>query len=502
MTAKLLLSLTLLIIIATTQAISPQASTLGEFCEFWVAPAPVGSDTNPGTESQPWATMEHAGIAVPDNGCTVWFKDGIYVGNSDMNERYTAQTVFKAVHPYQAILQHTGVTLEVNGGRNMRFEGFRFRHINSPTTTKHVVIVEQRNNQWAEQIVFANNIFHDSYNNDLLKIHNGSRFIRVEGNVFYNQGASDQHIDVNSVTDVIVQDNIFFNDFAGSARLDGQDTKHFIIVKDSNENTDGLLGSQRVIIRRNIFLNWEGGEETFVQIGNDGKDYYEAVNVLVENNLMIGNAQTDLLYSAFGVKGAKDVIFRNNTVVGDLSADAYAVNVAIAGDNPDNKNIALVNNIWSDPTGTMGAEDNNTAAEFSNGNRAHTVNLVLDNNLYWNGGVVIPDGNSVRPLVDDARRMIGNPLLNTNQMNVVLPRWAGTAFLSGNGTIRQEFVRLVEAYGRIPPGSLAVGQADPALAAIDDIYGRLRGSVRDLGAYETETAVLNEHTFLPLIHKN
>ena len=471
-------------------------------CEFWVAPPPVGNNVNPGTESLPWATMEHAGKNIPDNGCTVWFKDGIYVGNNDMNERYTTQTTFKAINPYRAIMQHTGVTLEVNGGKNMRFEGFRFRHINTPETTKHVVILEQRNNQWAEYIVFANNIFHDSYNDDLLKIHDMSRFVRVENNVFYNQAASDQHIDVNSATDVIIQENIFFNDFVGSARLNNQDTKHYVTVKDSNEGADGLLGSRRVTIRRNIFLNWEGGEETFVQIGNDGKPYYEAIGVVVENNLVIGNARNDLLYAAFGVRGAKDVVFRSNTVVGDLWADAYAVNVSITGSNPPNVNVSLVNNVWSDATGTMGAEDGNNRDKFSNGSRTDAVMLVLDNNLYWNGGGEIPDGNSVIPLVDDVRRVIGNPLLNENQTNVVLPRWTGIAFLSGNSTIRQEFVRLVEAYGRIPTNSPAVGQADPALGAIDDIYGRLRGSVRDLGAYETEMAILDEYTFLPLIHKN
>ena len=37
-------------------------------------------------------------------------------------------------------------------------------------------------------------------------------------NVFYNQSGSDEHIDINSVTDVLVQDNVFFNDFAGSGR--------------------------------------------------------------------------------------------------------------------------------------------------------------------------------------------------------------------------------------------------------------------------------------------
>ena len=72
----------------------------------------------------------------------------------------------------------------------------------------------------AEDIIIRNNIFHDSYNNDLLKINNVCDNILVEGNLFYNQSGSDEHIDVNGVTNVTIQDNIFFNDFEGSGRPD------------------------------------------------------------------------------------------------------------------------------------------------------------------------------------------------------------------------------------------------------------------------------------------
>ena len=68
------------------------------------------------------------------------------------------------------------------------------------------------------RITLRNNILHDSYNNDILKINNGAGQITVEGNIFYNQTGSDEHMDVNSVTDVVIQDNIFLNDFAGSGR--------------------------------------------------------------------------------------------------------------------------------------------------------------------------------------------------------------------------------------------------------------------------------------------
>jgi hypothetical protein len=469
-------------IITSLISISPARA---QTCEYWVAPAPEGSNGSPGTFTQPWATLNYASarvLALGGNNCTVWLEDGIYPGLFNLDERFLTPTTFKAINPYKAVLQNNGTTLELSGARNMIFEGFEFRHSN-PIASPIVVYVSRKGSDWAEYITFRNNIFHDSYNNDLLKILDGSRFITVENNIFYNQGASEQHMDVNSVTDVTIQDNIFFNDFAGSGRSNANNTKHFIVIKDSNDNTDGLEGSERITVRRNIFLSWEGGIETFVQVGNDGKPYYEAKDVRVENNLMIGNA-SNVMDTAFGVSGGRNVTFANNTIVGDLPSSAYAFRIRIKGSNPKNQNIYFYNNVWSDPTGTMGANHPGDTNQFSAGDPSQTNNLILDNNLYWNGGAAIPPGDLVSPLVADGRRLVANPGLNTNQTTIILPRWNGSSFLSGNTSIRHEFERLVELYGQIPNGSPAIDKADPTLAPADDILGHSRGPMNDLGAYE------------------
>jgi hypothetical protein len=486
----------LVILLLVAVAVTPPSPAQAQACDYWVAPAPAGSDSNPGSFAQPWATLDYASSQVFTLGganCTVWLKDGVYTGQFNMDERFSTLITFKAVNPYKAVLQYSGPTLEVVGARNMLFEGFEFRHTGAGASPL-LVFVERSGDDWSEYITFRNNIFHDSYNNDLLKILDGARFITVENNIFYNQGASEQHMDVNSVTDVTIQDNIFFNDFAGSGRANPGNAKHFIVIKDSNENDDGLTGSERIVVRRNVFLNWQGGVEAFIQVGNDGKTYFEARDIRVENNLMIGNSPIET-GAVFGVAGARDVTFASNTIVGNLPSSSYAFRIVTKGSNPNNLNIFFYNNIWSDPTTTMGD------GQFSEGSPSVTNNLILDNNLYWNGGAAIPPGDLVSPLVADSHRVVANPGLATDQSAIVLPRWNGSSFLSGNGTVREEFERLVGQYGYIPFYSLAIDRANSLHAPVDDILGHYRGPNADLGAYEYN-GVPGHLTYLPIILAN
>ncbi|HSK97430.1 MAG TPA: hypothetical protein VK891_12500 [Euzebyales bacterium] len=452
-------------------------------CEFWVATS--GDDDRSGTRDDPWATLEHAAAHVPDQGCTVWFAPGTYQGGNHIDRRFTTTTVFRSQQGQRAVLEHDGEVIDIDGGRNIVIRGFELRH-SGPEASRsdYVAIVDRSDDTWSEHITFADNVIHDSYGDDLLKLHNGTRFATVAGNVFYNQGENEQHLDINSATDVEVRDNIFFNDYAGSDRTIDTPPKHFIVVKDSNEDEDGLEGSERITIRRNVLLNWEGAEETFIQIGNDGKPYHEATDVLVENNLLIGNSATPV-GAAFGVRGARGVAFNNNTVAGDLPGKAYAYRITLTGDNPVNDDIRFTNNIWFDPAGTMGAEQSDEPAEneFADGSASDVTGLRNDTNLYWNGGAPIPSGEAMHPERDDPNAVVADPEAAADQSGIVLPRWTADGFADGGPTIRDAFVRLVEGFGAVPESSPAVDAADPETAARDDILGTRR-TAPDLGAYE------------------
>ena len=477
------IALAVFILITSVHPASAQTTT----CEYWVAPA--GNNANPGTNTLPWATLDYASAELSDLGrsnCTVWVKDGIYNGTTDLEERFAAPVIFRAVNPYKAILQNNDTVIALAGAKNVTFEGFEIRH-SSATSGAFLVYGSMSGSVWAENITFRNNILHDSFNEDIVKFTTGVRYITFENNVLYNQGPNEQHMDINSVTDVTIQDNIFFNDFEGSNRSNSQSTKHFIVIKDSGGNNDGMEGAQRITIQRNIFMHYQGGNESFVQVGNDGKPYYEAINVKLENNLMIGDG-TDSIGAVFGVAGAKDVAFVNNTVVGNLPANAYAFRIIQRGSNLQNQNISFYNNIWSDPTGTM--------RKFSSGESSMTSGLALDNNLYWNSGASIPSGDLISPTAD-AHRIMADPELNSNQTGAIFPRWDGSKFTSGNTSIRQEFVRLVNLYGAIPDSSVAIDKANPALAPLTDILGQTRGTQPDLGSYEYPGLTLSGNAGVP-----
>jgi hypothetical protein len=433
-----------------------------------------------GSAGAPWATIRHAITQVPD-GSTILVAPGTYAGQIDLDESFAEGVVIRSQVPYQARLRHSGTVVRVFTGQGITLEGFDIAHDGPGAGALVIQIQDLRGEPGGDdkvsRIIIRDNVLHDSYDNDVLKINNGAGDVLVERNVFYNQFGSDEHIDINSVTGVVVQDNVFFNDFEGSGRADPGDTSSFIVIKDSNGTDDLVLGSEDITVRRNVFLHWQGSSgSNFVLVGEDGTASFEADGVTVENNLMIGDSPITMR-AAFGVKGSRDVLFRNNTVVGDLPSLAFAVRVNREGENQPAEEIRFLNNVWSDPEGTM--------EDFSDTPAGDLASFTIDHNLYWNRGNALPEdaAETINPS-DDASAVAGDPLLPA-LAGIVLPRWdpeAG-AFADGSATTCEAHARLVER-GTPAGGSPALGAADPAAAPPDDILGRARPAAPSIGAVE------------------
>lgn len=467
---------------------------------YYVAPSGSDAPAN-GRAAAPWATIAYAITRVPD-GATILVAPGTYTGQVRLDASFAQGVTVRAEPPYQARLRHNATVVIVYNGQGITLDGFDIAHSGPGAGALLMQVQNLRSQGVTSRITIRNNLFHDSYNNDLLKINNGATDILVAGNMFYNQTGSDEHIDVNSVTNVVLQDNIFLNDFAGSGRTNSEDTSAFVVVKDSNGNDDGLLGSRDILLRRNVFLNWQGGTgHGFIQIGEDATANFEAERVMIENNLLLGNS-SDPMRAPFALMGVRDVTIRHNTVVGDLPVTTgFAMRLYRVGANQPNANIRFANNIFSDPTGTMGF--------FAGAPIGQTASFALERNLAWNNGQPIPSStNSMVNLADDSNRIIGDPQLGT-QADLIVPRWnpSTNQFADGSATIRAAFENLVARYGTPGETSAALESATPTDAPADDILGnpRPRGTGHDIGAVELQRGTAppprSPRQFLPVLRK-
>lgn len=231
-------------------------------------------------------------------------------------------------------------------------------------------------------------------------------------------------------------------------------------------------------IRRNLFFNWQGSTGSyFVLLGEDGTANYESFDCLVENNLMLGNSPNSMR-AAFGVRGSRDSTFRANTVVGNLPSLAFAFRFNREGSNPVVSGITLRNNLWSDPTTTM--------EDFSDTPVDESTNITLTGNGYYNGGSALAsdNGESVR-IADDPLPVFGDPRLPA-QDGLQTPHWiaAQQQFNGGYSTIRAVFEAFAQAYGMPDSDGVGIDQADPAHMPPDDLLGRQREALPDLGAME------------------
>ncbi len=449
-----------------------------------------GDDSNPGTSSQPWRSIS-AALSRVQGGDTVIVKDGTYTGTITTSRSFSDWVTLKAEHPYNAKLTNpsSGSVLGIytKGSAKIIIEGFEIT-----SSTNYDCGGRRQGNylmhiQDAQDVIIRNNVIHGNNApgacNELLKINRGGdpyypKNIVVEGNLFYDHVSAEGADMIDSVRpgELTITGNIFF------AR-NSPNAQSFITLKREvlRNNPMGITPrSPRHIIARNIFLNYDGkNDQAFIQLGEDEQNQVMISDALIENNLLIGNSPKRMA-APFQFKGASDIVVRANTIVGDYSgASAFGFRIGTEGSNPQVRNIRIYNNIFADPTGTMGGSFINTYG------RVDTSTIVLRNNLFWNNGNPLPPSESPPP-ASDTQRVEGDPKLNPDQSSIVLPVWDDSRkqFLSGKTTIRDEFVRLVQLYGAIGEGSAAIDAADKSNMPQDDILGNARDSSPDIGAFE------------------
>ena len=183
-----------------------------------------------GSLAAPWATITYALDRVPDSSL-ILVRPGLYSGRIRIRGSFAQGVTVRSEVPYQARLRADQAVLTIFSDaanvEGIAIEGFDIAH-SGPGAAALVVQIQDGFQTETRRITLRDNILHDSYNNDILKINNGASQIRVSGNMFYNQSGSDEHIDINSVDDVVVEDNVLFNNFAASGRSNPNNTASYV----------------------------------------------------------------------------------------------------------------------------------------------------------------------------------------------------------------------------------------------------------------------------------
>ena len=439
--------------------------------EYFVS-ADGNNKTGDGSAKRPWATLSFAMKHVEDDGSVIKVKPGLYTGKIGIGRHFKNGLVIQAEEPYRTMLRNNKLVLYFFNASNIVFRGFDIAHSGSPAN----VLVMQITGGNTHHITLEDNIIHDSYNNDLLKHNNGTHHNTIKGNIFYNVSRQHQAIDTKGSRDSVIEDNIFFNDYGASQREPPRTGGFaFVVFKG---------GSRGHVLRRNVFLNCETLDSSYGIISFGENTQTGAENILVENNLILGNASGQTkrhkVRTPFQFYSGQNIVVRHNTVTGDLpTRSGYLFWFKYEGRNKTSpQKIIISNNIFSDPTGTMGrfaSIYDNTEPDF-----------LLSNNLYWNGGRSIEKGRGTG-VTDDTRAVLGDPCLEEDHARIILPLFnqEKSCFISGNRSIRSEFVRLVETYGKIKSKkSAAIDRADPRFKTTEDILGKKRSVRADIGAWE------------------
>jgi len=444
-----------------------------------------GSDaTGDGSRERPWATLNAATRAVPDDGSTVIVRDGLYVGAQAIERHFKKPCIVRAEHPYAARIRSAAGSnraFHCYEGSNVTLRGLEIFG-SGGTGSEYVMHISTKG---AHHLTFEDCIIHDSFDNDLIKLNDRSHHVTFRGCLLYNvPKGGDEIFDINVVTDIAVEDCILTSDLEGSGRKNHNRTHPFIVIKNSSKDPANSAICRRITVRRNVFCNWQGGaDQSYLLVGEDAKDFWEAQDVLIENNLFLFNT-TNPSNGAVTLKcRVRNITIRANTVCGTVRGwMAYAVRCSEEKRKLALENLYIRNNIFTDPAGRM-------PRLFAGRREFVRKDLILRNNLYWNGGRPFRHYQSTLLKVpgDDPAAVVADPGL-ADPSKMTIPRWnaAKRKFASGRTSIRGEFERLVKTHAALPAGSPAIGKADPKHMPPDDILARPRGPRPDIGAFQVK----------------
>lgn len=286
-------------------------------------PASGGSDSNPGTEALPWATLQHAANRVGP-GDTVIVHAGTYAGfNVGTSGKPGAPITFRALEGvlidteaarFNGASHHARINLdtvahividgfEITGANDQRNSKAGIRMVAPPGSTEDeagFITVRNchvhHNGEWGifsghvHRITVENNNVHDQYDEHGVYLSNSADNHVVRNNIIYNNSSQGFHCNADAsqggdgvITGVLVENNIIYNNAIGSTYIDGNGVERTSSGGGSAINFDGVRDS---IIRNNVLYNNHASGISLYRI--DGL-LPSANNVVVNNTIINGS---------------------------------------------------------------------------------------------------------------------------------------------------------------------------------------------------------------------
>lgn len=240
---------------------------------FHVAPPPAGSDANPGTEADPWATLQHAADQV-SAGDTVIVHAGDYVGMYlDVSGTTGSPIVFRGAdgESMPRVVADNATTpdgINLEGADHVVIEGFqvdgRGRAGIRAVLCEHVTLrgnSMDANDRWGiltgfcDDLLIEYNVATGSLVEHGIYVSNSGDRPTVRGNVLANNNANGLHMngDLSAggdgvISDALVENNVIFgNGVAGGSGI----------------NCDGVQDS---LIRNNLIYDTHASGVSLYQI--------------------------------------------------------------------------------------------------------------------------------------------------------------------------------------------------------------------------------------------
>jgi hypothetical protein len=250
-----------------------------------------GNDSNRGTLSQPFRTIQRAANIV-NPGDTVIVKDGVYQAPGEtaiVNIRRSGTPgnwiTFKAEHKWQATLDGTGVKFFLFNipSRNIgyiRIEDFELR--NAPNSAIKL------NAQGLHHVVIRGNRFHHNIGAGALL--GSANFLEVDSNYFHDNGDHEKrnhdHAIYSAATNATIKNNIFVRHLYGWGIQTTKGASDWKIINNTfafpNPARDGHImlwrANTNILIENNIFYQPRGSA---VQSRGAGR----RTGVIIRNNL-------------------------------------------------------------------------------------------------------------------------------------------------------------------------------------------------------------------------